>query len=315
VDSVDTDPTAIDAWQRQSVWSRAANQAKQSIERARALSLGLVIAAAVLGAADPLVAKAGHRFDGWCALAAGLALGLLPIVRSRIGKGSLQSWVRLRATSEALKTEIYTYLAGTAPYRDDAAEGTLHDRVAGIVGRVNDLLPRTVGIESAERPLPAVHDIPSYLEFRVADQVDGYYRKKAAETAGNAAWIRRIQVALAVAAVALGVIATTHQAGLGPWVGVVGTISGAVIAHGSAARNEFLELEYLRTAQQLGWIVNDYKRLGASDDAAADALVTQCERVISIQNDGWMAELVTVRDADADPHIPAPRADLPRIDG
>lgn len=131
---------------------------------------------------------------------------------------------------------------------------------------------------------------------------------------GGASLVRSVQLVLGMVAVALGAVAALHVTELGPWIGVLGTVSGAVIAHGAAARYDFLQLEYLRTAEQLRRLVADYRRRRAVDVASADAVVTTCERVISIQNEGWMAELVKERDADAEPPVPRPGHGLPQVE-
>ena len=89
-------------------------------------------------------------------------------------------------------------------------------------------------------------------------------------------------------------LGATHVA---PWIGVVGTVTGAVIAHSAAARYGFLEIEYARTADELRRIITRHSVEAASEEND-DRLVRKCEHVISYQNEAWMTELISTRDED-----------------
>lgn len=71
------------------------------------------------------------------------------------------------------------------------------------------------------------------------------------------------------------------------------TISAALTAHVAAVRYEFLLIEYARTAAQLERL-RDRRHPPADPNQAAHAdgeFVAQCERIISAQNEAWMAKL------------------------
>jgi hypothetical protein len=76
---------------------------------------------------------------------------------------------------------------------------------------------------------------------------------------------------------------------LSAWIAVVTTISAAVAAHVGAARYEYQLIEYLRTADELSQLRRD--AAATTSAAELDQLVVRCERIISIQNEGWMAKL------------------------
>jgi hypothetical protein len=303
------DPEAMavlsDLWRRQRTWSQAANRAKTQVNRRRVLSLALVVIAAGLGAAALPVSKVSELGGSTCALLAGVALGLLPLMRIRLGLETYEKWSRLRSVSEAIKAEVYTFLAGVDPYRGSDRVRVLRARGREVLARGDDLLGSLRDIEAGPRPLPDVKDVPTYLRLRVSEQADGYYRQSAVGMARKARRVRRVQGVLAVCAVVLGVVASSGHTEVAPWIGVIGTVTGAVIAHSAAGRYAFLQLEYLRTAEQLARIVDEY------DDAPPtperdDRLVADCEQVISFQNEAWMAELVTTHPVEADAGIPPP---------
>jgi hypothetical protein len=107
---------------------------------------------------------------------------------------------------------------------------------------------------------------------------------------GRAGRFRRIELVLAVAGVALGALAAgLAEVGLGAWIAVVTTVSAAVAAHVGAARYEYQLIEYLRTADELSRLRRE--AAVTMSPTELDQLVVRCERMISIQNEDWMAKL------------------------
>ena len=70
---------------------------------------------------------------------------------------------------------------------------------------------------------------------------------------------------------------------------VLTTISAAVTAYAAGSRYEYQLVECLRTAAQLDRLHAGWSS-GGRDPGAGDALVTDCEQVISVQNEAWMAK-------------------------
>jgi SMODS and SLOG-associating 2TM effector domain 1 len=89
-----------------------------------------------------------------------------------------------------------------------------------------------------------------------------------------------------VIAVVLGVLAGAGAPErLAAWVPVVTTVAASLTAHVAASRYHHQIVEFLRTAQQLDHIVAAH----ADGTIADSAMVDECERVISVENQGWMA--------------------------
>jgi hypothetical protein len=285
-----TDPTVTLLWRRQSVWSQAANRLKARLGRARTTALVLTIAGAVLGTASAEllgVAAVPGRI-----LAAGscVSLALASYVIAGAGPQVVRDWTRARSVSEALKADVYSYLVGTGPFRGDDHEAIALRRLEELDGSAGDLLKHIAGIEPAARDLPPVQDADSYTEIRVLSQLEGYYRPKARKMAERVTWGRRVEVGLGALAAALGaVVAVFPVAAVSAWIGVLTTIGTAVAAHVSAARYEHQQIEFTRTADELERLIA--RRAGGSLDD--DEFVAACERIISIENEGWMAKLGT----------------------
>ncbi len=283
-------------WRQQSIWSQTANRLKADLTRSRAVALALTIAGAVLATLGSQVATVSTPAGKALLWAAAVAVGFVPVIRPRFGRQAVELWARARSASESLKEQVYTYLAAVSPYRGADRDQQLRERADAALAAVDDLLPRTVGIQPASRSLPAVDDVDSYVAIRVTGQIQGYYRGQADQLRDRLRWLRGAELVLAVAAVVLSATAgSVGVKGAAAWVPVITTISAALIAHVAAARYEFLLVEYTRTAAQLERLRDRRHSVGEPHQVASadDTFVAECERVISAQNEAWMAKLTS----------------------
>jgi hypothetical protein len=277
-------------WRQQSIWSQTANRMKASIGHARSAALAMTVGAAVLAMLAARLPAGQVRAASVLAVAAAVGVGLVPLLRPRCSGRVLRDWTRARSVSEALKSEIYLYLAKAGDYRGDDRDHRLRVCTDRVRQEASDLLRHSVDKQPVQRGLPDVHDYGSYLRVRVDGQIEDYYRPKARQLQVRLSQFRRVEVVLAVAGVVLGALAASlAEAGLGAWIAVVTTISASVAAHVGATRYEYQLIEYLRTAEELSRLRRD--AAATTSPAELDQLVVQCERIISIQNEGWMAKL------------------------
>jgi hypothetical protein len=275
-------------WRRQSVWSQAANRAKADVERSRRAALGLMMSVAVLSTASVQVMSVSGLGGRVLASAATLAAALVPVAK-RMG-GSVSGWIRLRSVSETLKAEVYVYLAGAEPYQGADRQALLLERTEEILRDASDLGGHTTGIDPVPRELPPVTDADSYFTVRVVNQIDRYYRPQARRMQAMVGRMRRAELSLSVLSACLAATTTIFTVEeTSAWVGVITTITVALVAHAAAARYEYQQLEYTRTADELGRLLERRAVLSASgsDDHAT---IQRCEHIISIQTEGWMAK-------------------------
>jgi hypothetical protein len=278
------------AWREQSVWSQAANRLKRELGQNRFYALVLAVVGAVLSAAAVSVGVGSAAGRALAAMSA-LAVGLGGLARSRIGRGAVRDWTRTRSVSEAIKSEVYLYLAALGDYGVNGRDARLDERITGIEEDASDLLRFRSGVEPAERPLPPVSDIDSYMRVRVGGQIEDYYRPQARALESRIRLVRRIEAALAVAGVVFGALGGALELdAVAVWVPVVTTVGAAITAHAAAARYEYLLVEYLRTAEELERLRD---RRGSAGTLSNEELVKQAEHVISVQNEGWMAKLTS----------------------
>ena len=284
------------AWDRQSVWSQIAGQLKSTIKSARTVVLGLSIAGATLAALAVSVGVDTTPGDVLSIVSAASMLSV-PVVRSRASTKAIGDWTKARAVSEALKSEVYLYLTRTGDYARVDRDDALVESLGAIEQEASDLLRYGLRITPADRDPPAVHDLDSYVAERVTDQIERYYRPQAAKQERRVGQVRTGEVVLALTAAILAAVAgVTGADGVGAWVAVVTTVTGAVTSHAAAERYEFLLVEYLKTASELERLG---RRVGAARNLSDEEFVRACERLISLQNEGWMAKLTKADGAGA----------------
>ena len=279
------DSYAARTWERQRVWSQTAGRLKGGIVRARlaALLLGIVAAAtAVMAVQLADVQSAVARTFGFLAA---VAAGLTPLVLRGASTERVSDWTRVRSAAEGLKSELLEYLAGGTDYTAADAGPRLAERTRDIDDGLEDLLPLALTVDPDGKEMPAVHDVTSYVDQRVRDQIDTYYRPKAKAYHVTVVRLRRIGIVLAAAGVVLAAGAAVGGPDqLAAWVPVVTTVAASLTAHIAASRYDHQIVEFLRTARQLERLL-DKHAAGTLDDGE---LVDACERIISVENQAWL---------------------------
>jgi hypothetical protein len=277
------------AWQRQSVWSQTANGLKAGPARLRMVRLGLTAAAAALALAGSQVKPVSFPASLALAVTAAVALAAAGLLRGRASAEQVRRWTRARSVSEAMKAEIYLFLSRSGPYDVAERDHRLEAEVQRLEREAGDLQRYTDGVRPVSRPLPPVRDVDSYLEIRVREsQLNGYYAPKAGLMRQRLRLLKVLEVTLALIAAGLAATAAASP-GVGAWAAVATTVGGAVAAYIAAERYEFLWVEYSRTASELRRLLD--RRTAADGRPLSDPeLVAECEQVISVQNQAWMAK-------------------------
>lgn len=283
-------PAAEWAWQQQSVWSQTADRLKAGPGRQRMLRLALTLAAAVLALAGSQAKSVSFGASLALAVLAALALAAVGLLRGRADAEQVRRWTRARSVSEALKTEVFLFLSKSGPYEGaDDPDRRLEAEVSRLEREAGDLQGYTEGIVPRRRSLPEVHDVDSYLDVRVREsQLERYYEPKARDMRQRLRLLKVAEVTLALVAAALAATAATWPS-VGAWAAVVTTAGGVAAAYIASERYEFLWVEYSRTASELRRLLD--RHTAADGRPLSDSeLVQECEQVISVQNQAWMAK-------------------------
>lgn len=290
-------------WRRRLAWSGAADRLKARITRARATTLILTIAGAVLATAAATVLR-GSKLSVPSAVLGAATLAIASYVTSRVlTSEAIRAWTRARSVSEAIKAEVWKLRASVEPYVGPEAPRRLNEEVHRIEKQALDLERHLAEVElpSGSRPPPAMSPA-EWINNRVIEQSEGYYRPSARQLARRLRTLRGVEIALGLFATAASAIVAwfTGQKdqvpqsigiGVGQWVAVLTTIGGSLTAHIAANRYDFLVMSYYATARRLDQLLEDWRALGAPNDPARwSEFVHNCEAAISIENEGWLAK-------------------------
>jgi hypothetical protein len=273
-------------WNKQSRWSQAADALKHRVTVAHDFILAFTVAGAGLSATGVVV---GVDTDAGQILvyAAAAVAAAVTIANAFAGKEALEPWTTARAVSEAIKSEVYTYLPRAGDYATGDADEKLAQEVERLEETGADLTPKVEKFTAKTRKPPEIPDAKAYADVRVRSQIDAYYRVKAGEYDTKILIARVIEVALGALGAALAVIAAARKDGdWAVWVPVVTTATTALAAHVAAERWRFLRLEFSRTALQLSHLLGRFER----GKLKGDEFIVQSETAISLQNAAWVAK-------------------------
>jgi hypothetical protein len=295
--------TVENVWKDQALWSAVANRLKEIIAQARLIALCLGILAACLATLSSVRPRANvdnsppsDDFTIWdcCSFASAAALVGAGLYGRRFSPGQIENWNRARSASEAIKQEVFLFLAHAKPYACDDRLSLLSCRVTKIVEKVNDLIVVAATIHPKAKPIPDVSTPLSYIENRIKQQIDHFYFRKALHLGKRLKLRRDVATALAIIATLL---CTTsgflHDKKIDAWVAVVTTMAGAVLAYAAGSRYEQNITNYFCTARKLKSLCSEFldaQKQKSDQKPAFDQFVRQCEEVISIESQAWMAD-------------------------
>ncbi len=276
-------------WQRQSVWSQTADQLKAVSQRQWRLRMILTVAAAALALAASQLKPVSGLASLILGLVAAAALAGAGLIRSQQDAEQTRSWTQARSVSEAIKADVYTFLAQSGDGQPEGREAELAAKVRRLETSAGKLLRYTQGVKPRTRDLPLVSDVETYLEDRVRkSQLDEYYDPKSRQMRTRLRWAKAAEITLTVVAAALAAVAAVSGSAAA-WAAVVTTAVGAVTSYAASERYEFLWIEYTRTADELRYLLD--RRTSADERPLSGMdLVNECEQVISVQNEAWMAK-------------------------
>jgi hypothetical protein len=283
-------PPIVDyAWRQQSVWSKTADQLKSASQWRWRLRMILTVAAAGLALAGSQLKPVSATASVVLTVVAAVVLAAVGLLRFQQDVEQTRRWTRARSVAEAMKAEVYVFLAQSGGGDTAEREGNLRDQIRRLEAEADDLQPYAQDVNPETRALPAVTDVNTYLDVRVrTSQLEKYYKPKARQMRRRLRWAKAIEVTLTLMAAALAAVATISE-NAAAWAAVVTTAVGAVTAYAASERYEFLWIEYSRTASELGRLL-DLQTAADGHQLSGMELVKECEQVISVQNEAWMAK-------------------------
>ncbi|MFD9551177.1 DUF4231 domain-containing protein [Nocardia salmonicida] len=278
-------------WQRRTRWSSTATRMKRRLDRVRLTVLFLGSWGAIATASTTTVLRSAGTPTRVVALSGAVALAVATFLTAQyLTAESTRRWTRARAVSEGIKHRILTCRA-----TGDAQQyGRLRADIEGIEQSAEDLLPLLEPSGETVQAPPSMHP-DEYVRDRVRAQIDDYYLPAARCYSTRATRLRRAAIGLGLAATIVAAINTgvgAEASGrIAPWVAVMTTLSGSLLAYLAGKRYDFLVMTYLATANRLQRRLDRWRAEGSPTDQVRWAeFVADCENTISLENASWMAK-------------------------
>ena len=280
-----------EAWNEYRGWAKRARTLQTSARRWSGIAFICSGLAAILGSAAAQAAS-GSVLGRALAFAAAVLAAVTPVVgRQILSVESEARWIRARATAEAIKSECFRFAAQLGDYAGSAAKsaflarrGTLAEPAerAGLTP-LGDPVP--TGGDARCPPVPL--NAPWYLQHRLGEQI-GYYAKGQVENEQATTRLRMISFTSAIAAAILGVAGSNfEQKWFGPWIGVMTTITVAVMAYGLLDRRQYLAASYGAMAMRLSRV----KEMFSDPTVDLAALVMTTEDLLQSEHAAWSDQM------------------------
>jgi hypothetical protein len=282
----------LSLWRQHASWAQTAMKLRARRAWWRTVVLVLIFGGAGLQTLAVALENTGaRRWVGACGVFALLAVAVLS--RKFLQPDETRKWQRSRCVSEGIKSEIYAYRAGAAPYVGEHALEQLRTKVGNIVDWARDMAGE-VDVGPMPQPLPPPLNEELYLQRRVGRQIERYY-EYATNSARRALLFHWIQIGLVVLTAGLGAAVTifsTYEVVLGAWIAVLTTMVGGVAAYAAGSRYELRATTALAAVHELQDLVEEWRASGKSAPSAEwSGFVRACEEVISADTRGWMAKI------------------------
>lgn len=284
-------------WGEYRVWAATARDQKAQLFSWRLRVLLLTAVGALLGTLSNQITGVGTAASSWLSprtLLGGLG-GISVALATFFSREILQPererrWIRARSMAEALKAESYFFRTGVPPYDAADAAPKVIERTNALLKMVRDV--QTVVLPAEQRRERLVQGpllVSQYIEERVDDQIDNFYRPRSIEYEAMMSRGRAASLVLGALAAILGTFsASGWTAG---WVAVITTTTASVAAYLYAGRFQYLIVSYQATARQLEVLKTQWIVMGQpeTDPAKRSWFVQDCEAAISIENNAWMS--------------------------
>jgi|tagenome__1003787_1003787.scaffolds.fasta_scaffold20822629_2 hypothetical protein len=283
-----------EAWNEYRGWAKRARTLQASARHWSLIAFVCSGLAALLGTAagqvtgTPVLGRA-------LAFAAAVVAALTPVIGRQILSADNEArWIRARATAEAMKSECFRFAAELGDYSGAAARGVFVARRNALAEPAERAGMTPLGDPAPREGDPRCPPVPLtaswYIEHRIDEQMR-YYAKGQGENERAAARLRTISFISAIIAAILGIAGSNFgQEWFAPWIGVMSTITVAVLAYGLLDRRQYLAATYGVMAARLSRIKEMFS------DATVDlaSLVTTTEDLLQSEHAAWSEQMIRV---------------------
>lgn len=292
-----------ETWRKYRGWAARARTIRAGLDRWRLLVLRLTVAGAALATLASQLPVWFGSTDGVGVVArmlSALSAAAMALAaysgRSILDPATEQQWLRTRALGESCKSECYRFAAGVPPYESADAAPKLLNKLQQLLASGADVPNVEVDEADAAKGLPSYPlSVRDYIDQRIRDQIDGFYRPHATENERKAALYARWGQGVSAGAAMLGAVGAVWGGGyVEAWVAVAGAIATAIGSYALGQRFQRLAATYRITADRLAvrlalWDVTTMEK---PDPSADRALVLDSEGIMAAENEAWLAEFM-----------------------
>lgn len=227
-----------------------------------------------------------------------ITISILIAANSRFREGN--KWILLRASSEAIKSEIFRYRMQAGAYSNDQCLQT--SRESKLAAKLKDISSALVQSEVNRTSVPAVvNNDPRRLTFLGPDdymkeRIDDQIRYFVGKTAGLYRRLKRTQVSIYIA----GGVGTALAAFHGDvWVALTTAIAATLTTRLETDQVENSLVQYNQTLTGLRNVASWWKALSQWEKGRRrniDVLVEQTEKTLAGELAGWVQQMQTALD-------------------
>ncbi|MBR1279009.1 DUF4231 domain-containing protein [Bradyrhizobium sp. AUGA SZCCT0283] len=280
-----------EAWTEYRGWAKRARILQSSARRWARISFVCSGLAAILGTTAAQV-TGGSVLGRALAFLAAIVAAVTPVVgREILSADSEGRRIRARATAEAIKSECFRFAAQIGAYAGSAAKTAFmarRDALAEPAERAGLMPLVDPSPEQGDARCPPVPLTAEWYRKNRLDEQMRYYANSQLENEQAATQLRTISFASAIVAAILGVAGSSFgQEWFAPWIGVMTTITVAVMAYGLLDRRQYLAASYGAMAMRLSRIKETFSE--ANVDLAS--LVTTTEDLLQSEHAAWLEQM------------------------
>lgn len=227
-----------------------------------------------------------------------ITISILVAANSRFREGN--KWILLRASSEAIKSEIFRYRMQAGAYSNDQCLQT--SRESKLAAKLKDISSTLVQSEVNRTSVPSVvRNEPTRLTFLVADdymkeRIEDQITYFVGKTSGLYRRLKRTQVLIYIA----GGVGTALAAFNGDvWVALTTAIAATLTTRLETDQVENSLVQYNQTLTGLRNVASWWKALSQWEKGRRrniDILVEQTERTLAGELAGWVQQMQTALD-------------------
>jgi hypothetical protein len=288
------DPVLEFIWGQYRTWAATSAKLKRELNTWRAVVLTLTILGALTAILSQQFASmewiTGSKISGWISAA---AIGIAGYAGSKILTADKEkNRLKARAAAERCESYVYLYIFKIPPYSKQEDEAALLASVEDLIKSLFDIPQARIAKEAQLKGIPsATFSFENYLQQRIEEQVDTFYFPKAELYRRRMARGSNLGIVLGITGFLLGMLGTSGNAGqFSIWIAFISTVSASVTSFLAVNRYQYLAMSYQVTGSLLKIMLIRGKRIGKDDLPAQQALIRNCEDILSRENEGWLAE-------------------------